>query len=489
MKAREPRGGAALMGLILLIVPGLLGRADLVTDWNALFLDAIRRETTPPPLAARNLAILHVAIYDAVNSITFRHEPFCYGTEKPVPGSIEAAVAAAAYRVSVALYPSAKASFDVRFNASLGQVADAPRKTAGIALGYAAADAVLSWRSADGSSTSVPYIPGTDPGDWRRTPPFFRPPETPQWRYVVPFAMTRPAQFRPAGPPSLTSPQYAAELEQVRSLGARNSATRTPEQTEIAHFWSDFSYTVTPPGHWNEIARAVAANRSPTLEENARTFAWLNIALADAAIAAWDAKYEFNLWRPVTAIQQADLGGNPDRVRDPGWEPLLPTPPFPEYVSGHSAFSAAAAAVLAHAFGTDPISFTVGSDSLPGVVRTYRSFAETAEEIGLSRIHGGIHFLSADLDGLALGRALGEYVVRHTLQPLPALALTPNARQPGRWSLSWPAVFANYAVESADSLTAVNWTKVIEAPTVTDAVQTLTITPISPQRFFRLQGP
>jgi membrane-associated phospholipid phosphatase len=204
----------------------------------------------------------------------------------------------------------------------------------------------------------------------------------------------------------------------VKELGGATSVTRTAEQELIAYFWADFTYTVTPPGHWNQIARSAATSLDLSLAQKARLFALLNIALADAAIATWDAKYAFNFWRPVTAIQQADLDDNSETVADADWTPLLPTPSFPEYVSGHSAFSSAAAAVLTRFLGTDHVSFTVVSDSVPGVIRSYSSFAAATEEIGMSRVYGGIHFLSGDLDGLRLGHAIGDYVVDNSLLPL-----------------------------------------------------------------------
>lgn len=218
----------------------------------------------------------------------------------------------------------------------------------------------------------------------------------------------------------MNSTNYAVDVNQVKSLGALNSTTRSNEQTLVARFWSDFNYTVTPPGHWNQIAQNVATNRPLSLEQNARLFALLNLALADAAIAVWDAKYAYNFWRPVTAIREADRDGNPETVAAPEWLPLLNTPSFPEYPSGHSAFSGAAATVLARFCGTDSISFTVGSDTRPGVFRSYRSFSSAADEIGMSRIYGGIHFLSADLDGLEVGRRVGAYVQRNFLLPLAA---------------------------------------------------------------------
>jgi len=231
--------------------------------------------------------------------------------------------------------------------------------------------------------------------------------------------MTHGAQFRPPGPPALNSPRYAADVNQVKVLGRANSTNRTAEQTLIARFWSDFSFTVTPPGHWNQIAANVVTNRSTPLIESARVFALINIAMADAAICVCDAKYVYNLWRPVTAIQQADTDGNPDTEADPNWLPLLNTPAFPEYVSGHSAFSAAAATVLATFCGTDGVFFTASSDTVLGVTRTYNSFAYCAEEIAWSRIYGGIHFYSADIDGLAAGREIGEYVAYGFLKRLP----------------------------------------------------------------------
>ena len=393
--------------------------ADVVTDWNSLLLDSIRVEDTAPPLAARNLAILHTAIYDAVNAVEQTHSPYFVKASAPAGTLEDVAALAAAYTVSLSLYPSESSRFNQAYANYLSSVSPGPGRDNGLALGRSVADQILAWRSADGASTSVPYIPRSEPGQWRRTPPFYRPPDLPQWPYVAPFAMTRGDQFRPPGPPPLNSARWASDYNQVKDLGAANSATRTAEQTQTARFWSDFSYTVTPPGHWNEIAATVGLSQGNTLAENARLFALLNLAEADAAIVAWDAKYLYNSWRPVTAIHAGDTDANPDTVADPDWAPLLNTPSHPDYISGHSTFSAAAATVLADFFGTDEITFSVGSDGLPGVTRTYHSFAQTAEEIGMSRIYAGIHTLSADQDGLVAGRELGGYVSRNYLQAIP----------------------------------------------------------------------
>jgi len=398
-------------------------RADVITDWNSVMLEAIRNESTSPPLAARNMAIVHAAIFDAINAIGRTCDPYLFHPNPPPGASPAAAVIGAAHESLVRLYPSQTALFEATLNRTLDTVSPGQSRDDGFTLGQLVAFLTLAWRGADGSSTAFPYIPGTNPGDWRRTPPFLRPPELPQWPYVIPFTMTNGAQFRPAGPPSLTSTQYTRDFNLVKDLGAIDSTIRTPEQTLIARFWSDFSFTVTPPGHWNQIAQNVATNRPNTLIQNARLFALLNLAMADAGIASWDAKYAYNLWRPVTAIREADGDGNPDTEADLNWTPLLNTTPFPEYISGHSTFSSAAAIVLASFYGTDHISFTAGSDTLPGVFRTYDSFEAAAEEIGLSRIYGGIHFLSADLDGLEAGHQIGEHVFQNFLRPLPERAV------------------------------------------------------------------
>jgi hypothetical protein len=239
----------------------------------------------------------------------------------------------------------------------------------------------------------------------------------PQWGFVAPFAMSSSAQFRPPGPPALDSEQYAADYNEVKALGAEVGSTRTEEQTEIALFWADGVGTETPPGHWNSIAQIIADARGNTLEQNARLFALLNIAMADAAICAWDAKYTFNFWRPVTAIRNADTDGNPATEPDPTWLSFITTPPFPDYVSGHSTFSGAAATVLPLFYGTEDLPFTTGSDFLPGVFRSFATCLDAAEEAADSRLYGGIHFRSANEDGLQAGISVGEWTGTRYLRP------------------------------------------------------------------------
>jgi membrane-associated phospholipid phosphatase len=238
-----------------------------------------------------------------------------------------------------------------------------------------------------------------------------------QWGLVTPFAMPTSSFFRPNGPPALNSATYSADYNEVKELGAVNSMRRTAEQTEIALFWADGAGTVTPPGHWNVIAQDVATARRITMRQNARLFALLNVAMADAAIAAWDAKYTYNFWRPVTAIHAADTDGNPATAPDAAWMSLIVTPPFPDYISGHSTFSGAAAAVLSLFYGTPRIPFSTTSDALPNVVRDFRGFLQAAREAALSRMYGGIHFRSANEDGLAVGSAIGAWTFKKTMRP------------------------------------------------------------------------
>jgi membrane-associated phospholipid phosphatase len=416
---------ALLVPALMLWGAVLTAQAGLVAEWNSALLEVIRTETVAPPLAARNLAMVHAAMFDAVNSIVRSHQPFRWDVPAPAGASAEAAALGAAHEVSVNLCVGQRGRFDTLLNRWLENLPSGAKRDDGLALGRAIGRKMIEWRAADGASTTTPYIPRFEPGQWLRTAPHFRPPEMPHWADLMPFAMTNRAQFRPPGPPALSSARYAADFNQVKSLGAVNSATRTAEQTEIARFWSDFSYTVTPPGHWNEIAREIAKQRNDSLVENARLFALLNVGLADAAIVAWDAKFHFNSWRPVTAIQEADRDNNPNTAADPGWEPLLSTPPFPEYISGHSAFSGVAAEILTQFTGSDATSFTVTSDTLPGVIRSFHSFAGAAEEIGMSRIYGGIHFLSADLDGRAAGRALGRDIASRLFKATKPVASSP----------------------------------------------------------------
>jgi len=397
-----------LLALAFSTLP-LIAPADLVTDWNAVTLQAIRVDRTPPPRASRALAILHISIYDAVNGIRRTHQPYRVGGQVPASASVEAAASAAAHKVLVALYPNQRTNFDAVYATSLARIRNHPQKRMGMAWGTLVASKILASRANDGSTNVVALPLLTGPGYWEPTPPAFAPYLLPQWGMVTPFAMTSSSQFRPAGPPTLDSAAWAANYNEVKALGAATNSTRTADQSEIARFWADGAGTETPPGHWNHIAAEVARERGNTLEQNARLFALLNIAMADAGICAWDAKYTFYNWRPVTAIRKGDTDGNPATDPDTAWSSFIVTPPFPDYCSGHSTFSAAAAAVLAMFYGTDHIAFTTGSDLLPGVTRSFETFSAAAAEAALSRLYGGIHFRFANDDGLEGGLLIGEW--------------------------------------------------------------------------------
>jgi membrane-associated phospholipid phosphatase len=408
-----------LRNLVVSVAVGFtsVAKSDVVTDWNTAALNAIRTGSTTPPQASRALAILHTSIYDAVNGILRTHEPYFVEEKGPTNASEEAAASAAAHKVLITLFPTSAATFDQLHEAILVGIRNDSRKRRGLEWGQSVADQILRWRSEDGSDRVVSPPTGSGPGVWQPTPPGYLPYLLPQWGSMIPFAIPTSSFFRPSGAPALNSARYAADYNEVRTLGEVNSTSRTAEQTEIALFWADGVGTVTPPGHWNVIAQDVDTARRLTMPQNARLFALLNVALADAAIAAWDAKYTYNFWRPVTAIRLGNTDGNPATAPDPAWISLIVTPPFPDYTSGHSTFSGAAAEVLSLFYGTPRVPFSTTSDALPNVVRDFRGFLQAAREAALSRMYGGIHFRSANDDGLAAGSAIGAWIFKETMRP------------------------------------------------------------------------
>lgn len=404
----------------------VVARADVILDWNGLAIDCIRNDNTAPTLSTRNLAILHTAIYDTVNSINPTHQPYKFQIAPPTNCLPEAAVVGAAYEVITFLYPSFIFWADELLDEYRSSVPATAALTNGLNFGSYIGMLALDARSDDGANTEIPYIPSNLPGAWQRTPPFFRPPLTPHWGYVTPFCLPQLEPFVPGPPPALDSAAYATAVNEVKALGRNGSTNRTAEQSLIAVFWSDFSYTAMPPGHWHEIAATIALSRTNTLEENARMFALISVAQADAAIICWETKFRYNLWRPITAIQRADEDDNPTTEKDAAWNHYLASPPFPAYTSGHSTFSKASAQVLTHFYGTDTIAFTAFSDSTP-VTRSFLSLAACADEIGMSRIYGGIHFQFDNQAGKESGKKIGNYVSENFLLPnssLPFLRLT-----------------------------------------------------------------
>lgn len=375
---------------------------DAVERWNDAALAVIRAEKTPPPVAARNLALVHVAIYDAVVAVEGGYSPFYFAAPAQPQADSTAAAAAAAHRALLVLYPARAREFDHALDDTLGRIPEGPARDRGAALGAAVAERVLAWRARDGKTSRSAYTPQNQVGRWRPTPPGHLAPLLPEWGSVSCFAVADGAHFRPPGPPALDSEVYAESYRMVKALGGKASRERTREQTEIALFWADGEGTVTPPGRWNQIARAAAAGKKLSLIESARLYALLNVSMADAAMVCWDCKFRFDFWRPVTAIQASD----------PSWTPLISTPPFPSYTSGHSSFSGSAAAALAAFFKADEVEFSTISDGLPGVTRSFKSFSQAADEAGMSRIYGGIHWDFDNTDGLKCGRAVAEHVAK-----------------------------------------------------------------------------
>jgi membrane-associated phospholipid phosphatase len=389
--------------------------ANVVLEWNQLALHAVAQARLSPVFVSRDLAITQAAVYDAVVAIDRSFEPYFAHVQASHGASLEAAAAQAAHDTLTALFPAQASTFDTALAADLVGIPPGLARQ-GTEVGHAVAQQILDWRSTDGSTAVVNYTPGTDPGDWQPTPPAFLPALAPQWPNVTPFALTSGSQFRPAAPPTLDSADYATAFNEVKDLGRADSTTRTAEETQIARFWNDALGTAFAMGYWNRIAEQVATDQGLSLVQDARVFALVNIAEADAQIACWDAKYAFNLWRPVTAIRAADTDNNPATDADATWTPLLVTPNFPSYTSAHSTLSGAAAEVLTALFGPEQ-HFTVGADSLPGVTRSFDSFAAAAAEAGQSRIYGGIHYQFDNQNGQQLGRNVADYIVGGFLKP------------------------------------------------------------------------
>jgi len=392
--------------------------AEIIQHWNEAALLSIKAEKTPPPLAVRQLAILHIAVFDAVNSVGRKFQSFEVETSITRKTSEEAAAAAAGHRVLSSFYPGRTKQFDSLLARTVETLGDEEGVQAGLELGRYVGKEILAWRAEDGSTREVTHRSSQKPGDWNPTPPKFVKPLAPHWRQLDCFALRRGFQFRSDGPPALTDRVYTVAYDEVKKLGSKTSTTRTQEQTEIALFWADGEGTVTPPGHWNRIAQAVARERAFSLVENARLFALLNVAMADVSIACWDCKYHFNFWRPIQGIREADRDGNPDTLADRDWEPLLVNPPFPSYTSGHSSFSGAAAAILAAVVGKDEYRFETSSEGLPGSLRKFNGFWAAAEEAGMSRIYGGIHWQFDNTDGLAGGKKVAKLVLEKCMKPV-----------------------------------------------------------------------
>lgn len=405
---------------------------DWVADWNAAILNVIRDWTTisddpypgrivpaVPPKVARDLALIHLAMFDAANAV----EQIYSGYQEtsafaPNGTSATAAGVVAGYEIAKSLYPNRRetAVWEATLAEALREIPDGQPKSDGIHFGTEVARRLIDARRNDGVNLASGYDPTGQVGSWARTAPDFLPPQVPHWGQVAPLAIQNIDQYLPPPPPALDTVEYAQAVDEVMRLGGINSAHRTAEQSEIAIFWADGGGTATPPGHWNAIAASISVAQNQTSLERARMFALLNMAQADAGIVAWRAKYEEAMWRPIDAIRHANLDGNDLTVANPDWRPLLRTPPHPSFVSGHSSFSGAAAEILESIFG-DSYAFASRSDSHSGltqrpllevITRHFQGFDQAAEEAGLSRIYGGIHFAFDSYEGKLLGQKIGQ---------------------------------------------------------------------------------
>jgi PAP2 superfamily len=390
---------------------------DPVVEWNRALLVIVR---TPGAQSAtihptRSFAILHAAIYDAVNNIDRTHRPYLVRFAGVSRKASEAAAAdAAAHDVLVALYPAFQTTLDAQLEQMLAAIPASTHKDQGLKLGGMVADAILDARSDDGSSvTPAPFVFGSGPGKFQSTPPNFPPPQFTEWSRVTPFALLSASQFRPGPPPELTSARYSRVFNEVKSFGIANSTTATADQAFTGRFWNGAIQN-----YWNEIAQTATLERKLSLPESARLFALLNLAFADDVIAFYDAKYTYNFWRPVTAIRAADTDENPNTNLDATWLPQVgKTTPDPAYPGAHAVISASGAFVLKSFFRRDRFDFKVTSEVLPGVERSFTSFSAAEHEATLSRIFAGVHFRSDLTTGSELGEDVADFVFDHFLQP------------------------------------------------------------------------
>ena len=400
----------AFFAVMLLAIPAPC-MADIVLDWNQHGVSAVLTARQLPPDGARTMAIMHVAMFNAVNAIEHRYRSYGNDLHVPPRASSATAAAAAAHSVLLRLFPEQRETIEKGWTESLAQLPGDRNIEAGIALGEQAADQCIGMRLGDGVGSINRYRPLTTSGAYVPTTL----PVSYDWREVKPWILDRPSQFRPEPPPALTSPIWARDYNEVKGLGERDSKVRTAEQTESAQFWTAVGVVT-----WNPIVRALATAKPRGLLDNARLFALVNMAANDAFIAVFDAKYAFNFWRPITAIRNGDIDGNDATAPDPAWLPFVDTPLHPEYPCAHCISAGAVAAVLEAEFGTGsvgPIAMT--SATAPGVTHRWPRIADYVTEVNNARIWGGIHYRTSTEVGERIGRAIGARAVASVLQRLP----------------------------------------------------------------------
>jgi hypothetical protein len=418
-------GGLALLGSAGCLDSGSDAGEDLddkatfpnkvVLDWSTHTRSALVTATNnlDPLVATRTLAMVHLAMHDAINAADRQYQPYTFTTRDSSAHPV-AAAASAAHRVLVNLFPAQAADLDAKFTASLADVPDGLGETRGVALGDQAANALLQRRANDGSANALGYAPSSGPGKYQFVPPldFVIHPE---WRFVTPFALSSPSALRNtvAPPPALNSNAYRDAFNEVKAAGIKTGSNRTAEQTAYAKFWEENSDI-----GWNTITRTVVISKGLSLHRSARLFALVNMAMADGFIAGWDAKFFYDFWRPFTAVRGAANDNNNSTTADPAWEALLFTPPVQDHPSTHSILGEAAATVLGRVIGDrTTFSFTSSTAENPTLPRTYTRFSAASNENGDSRVRGGLHFRFAVNEGLEMGDDIGDYVVDNFLEP------------------------------------------------------------------------
>lgn len=403
----------------VIVVGGV--RADAVSDWNSIANSVFLNAARPGGAAIIDMAYVHIAIYDAVTAIDRRHRPFAVRPSRAVSwASKEAATAAAAHGVLVSFYPLQQHYLDSVYTAFLATLPDNEARAKGIAIGQDVAQKFLALRSGDGRNAPVTYTflpPG--PGVYQLTPGAAPPPATPQTPWIAqlrPFTMTSPSQFRAPGPPHLASKRYARDFNETKLYGVHDNSARSPEQTEIGLFYAE-----NPGNQLSRNIRLISTAHGLPLAENARFFAQLYVTIGDAVIAAWDSKFHYNFWRPVTAIRSADIDGNSETQPDPAWLPLVVTPGHPEYPAAHGCVTGGLAYALEKYFGTSHLAITLTSTSVTGVPLAQHSFSnihEIVTEVINARVYGGMHYRTSGEDGAAIGRKVSEWVSRHYFKRL-----------------------------------------------------------------------
>ena len=404
----KPTTSMYLMGALLAGV-ATTASADVITDWNEKAVAAGYTAGQGPPPHSRIVAMAHLAMFEAVNSIEPRYRPYRTRLTAEPGTSREAAAAVAAHHVLARAYPGQAKELDKALQASLAAVPDGAPRTNGIRLGEQVGAAILADRSKDGAGGPDTYRPFTAPGKYVPTVL----PAASSWGAVRPFALKSGDQFRPAAPYALSSAEWATDYNEVKRMGGKANSARSAEQTEIARFWE-----LTGAATYNPLVRQLSAAKRLDLVENARLFALVAIATADSFVSVFDAKYAFNFWRPVTAIRNGDVHGNDAIERDAAWESFIPTPMHPEYPCAHCISQSAAAAVLTSFFGDEIPAVKLNSSTAPGVTRTFVKLSDYVAEVVNARIYDGVHYRKSGEVGADMGRRIGEYTVQHHLQPV-----------------------------------------------------------------------